>query len=144
MVTLKKDRSVFKRIIVDIVGFGLVIISPFTGILPGPGGIPIFLVGLGLIASNHQWAVDLLHDFEKRRVDFTNKVLLASPKISRSIDIVCIVILTVGAYLALTQDNFIARGIGLFSFSISLLLVLSNQKRFERLGKWYKNQKLTS
>ena len=39
-----------------VVGLGLVIISPFTGVLPGPGGIPIFLVGIAVLATEYEWA----------------------------------------------------------------------------------------
>jgi len=42
-------------------GVLLVLISPFTGILPGPGGIPIFLLGIAILASEYDWADRFKH-----------------------------------------------------------------------------------
>jgi hypothetical protein len=32
------------------------VLAILLGWLPGPGGIPLFLVGLSLLAINHEWA----------------------------------------------------------------------------------------
>ena len=134
----KKDRPLYQRVLLDIAGFGLIIVSPFTGVLPGPGGIPVFLAGLGLVALNHEWAENLLKNFEKKREQFTEKVLMASPKISRTIDVFGLILIAGGIFLAAIQDNIILRGIGIATVSITLILLLSNQKRFERIAKFFK------
>lgn len=135
------DRPLYQRIALDIAGFGLIIISPLTGVLPGPGGIPIFLAGLGLVALNHEWAANLLKNFEKKREEFTNKVLMANPKISRSIDAACIAFAALGLFLAIHYHHFLLKGAGFALFSISLLLLFSNQKRFERIIKAVRKSK---
>jgi len=38
------------------VGLLVVIISPFTGVLPGPGGIPVFLIGIAILSTEYEWA----------------------------------------------------------------------------------------
>ena len=38
------------------VGLFFVILSPFTGVLPGPGGIPVFLIGIAILATEYTWA----------------------------------------------------------------------------------------
>lgn len=48
-----------KRIITDFAGYVLIIISPLVGLLPGPGGVALFLGGLGLLSLNNRWAKHL-------------------------------------------------------------------------------------
>jgi uncharacterized protein (TIGR02611 family) len=45
-----------RKPIVLVIGMALVIISPFTGVLPGPGGIPIFLIGVAILSTEFEWA----------------------------------------------------------------------------------------
>ena len=44
---------------IDFSGYFLVLLSPFVGLLPGPGGIALFLGGLGLLSLNNRWARQL-------------------------------------------------------------------------------------
>jgi uncharacterized protein (TIGR02611 family) len=48
--------SSIRKPIVLIVGLLIVIASPFTGVLPGPGGIPVFLIGIAILATEFEWA----------------------------------------------------------------------------------------
>jgi hypothetical protein len=45
-----------RKPVVLIAGLALVIAAPFTGVLPGPGGIPIFLIGIAILATEFEWA----------------------------------------------------------------------------------------
>lgn len=45
-----------RKPVVLIIGLLIVIASPFTGVLPGPGGIPMFLLGVAILASEYAWA----------------------------------------------------------------------------------------
>lgn len=49
------------RCVVGFVGVLLMTTAVLTGWLPGPGGIPLFLVGLAVLASEFEWAHRLLH-----------------------------------------------------------------------------------
>jgi hypothetical protein len=137
----KKDRPLYQRIVIDIAGFGLMIASFLLGWLPGPGGIPLFLAGLGLLALNHEWAESLLKNFEKKREVFTDKYLMSSPRTSRIIDFVSTAATVIGLWLAFTQMHLVYKGVGLAITSISLIVILSNQKRFERIAKMLKKHK---
>ncbi|GAA2183909.1 hypothetical protein GCM10009785_29580 [Brooklawnia cerclae] len=44
------------RIAVGVIGAVLIIAAPLTGWLPGPGGIPLFLAGMAVLASEFMWA----------------------------------------------------------------------------------------
>ena len=37
-------------------GWLLIVASPFVGVIPGPGGIPVLLGGLVLVLQNSRWA----------------------------------------------------------------------------------------
>lgn len=137
---LHKDRHIAKKIAIDVAGFGLMIIAPFLGWLPGPGGIPLFLAGLGLVSLNHEWAENLLKDFDRIRTDLTDKYLMTSPRVSITIDIMCISLLSGGAYLSITQDHLLLRGLGLALASLSFIILISNQKRFERITAFLKKK----
>jgi hypothetical protein len=45
-----------RKPIVLVIGLLIVIASPFTGVLPGPGGIPVFLIGVAILATEFEWA----------------------------------------------------------------------------------------
>ncbi len=53
-------RSVY-RIAVAMVGVGLMVLALAIGWLPGPGGVPLFLLGLAVLATEFVWARRLLH-----------------------------------------------------------------------------------
>ncbi len=134
----KKNRPLWQRILIDIAGFGLIIISPLTGFLPGPGGIPIFLAGLGLVSLNHEWAANLLKNIEEKWLAAIDKLLLAHPKVSRAIDILCVVAITAGLYISFTVSQYIFKAMGFGLFSFGVVLMISNQKRIQRLSGWLK------
>ncbi|MFP5281961.1 MAG: PGPGW domain-containing protein [Actinomycetes bacterium] len=46
----------FYRIAVGVVGLLFVVLGFATGWLPGPGGIPLVLLGLAILASEFEWA----------------------------------------------------------------------------------------
>jgi hypothetical protein len=49
-----------------VLGFALLIITPIIGSLPGPGGIFVFAIGLGLVLRNSRWAKKRYVDFKRR------------------------------------------------------------------------------
>ena len=48
-----------RRPIVLTVGLFLVLLAGSIGWLPGPGGIPLFLIGVAILASEFNWAMRL-------------------------------------------------------------------------------------
>ena|SRR5436190_15739077 len=39
-----------------VIGFVLILLSPLAGIIPGPGGIFVFAIGLALVLKTSMWA----------------------------------------------------------------------------------------
>lgn len=51
-----RPRSETWRLCLLALGVVLLLAAPAVGILPGPGGIVVFAVGLALVLRNSQWA----------------------------------------------------------------------------------------
>lgn len=137
----RKKRPLYQRIAIDVAGFGLMILAVLTGWLPGPGGIPLFLVGLGVLSLNYEWAERLLKNFEKKRKELTDRYLMTSPKVSITIDLLCLAIIAVGIYGIVHSQALWARGLNIGGALLGLVVLLSNQKRFERLAARIKSKK---
>ncbi|HEX2050396.1 MAG TPA: PGPGW domain-containing protein [Actinomycetota bacterium] len=66
---VKERRSLLRRvrrIVVTVLGVLLVVLALVTSWIPGPNGIPMALAGLALLATEYDWAKDLL-DWAKER-----------------------------------------------------------------------------
>lgn len=131
----KLSKKQLKRIGIDIAGFGLIIISPFTGLLPGPGGIPVFLAGLGILSLNYKWAKDLLKNFEEKYNDFVEKYLVGNKKVALTIDIISVLTIASGIFILLNASQVIVVGFAFGMTSFGVIILASNQRRFERLKK---------
>lgn len=56
----------FYRIAVGVAGLLLMIAAVLTGPFPGPGGIPLFLLGLAVWSSEFEWAQNVMLWFKKQ------------------------------------------------------------------------------
>ncbi|WP_157683812.1 PGPGW domain-containing protein [Microlunatus soli] len=54
------------RVVIAIAGTLLIALGAVTGPLPGPGGIPLVLLGLAVWASEFEWAQRLMQWFKKQ------------------------------------------------------------------------------
>ena len=45
-----------RKPIVIVIGFLFVVAAGLTGWIPGPGGIPLFLIGIAILATEYEWA----------------------------------------------------------------------------------------
>lgn len=131
-VTKRQNHALYKRLAIDFAGFGLIILSFLTGWLPGPGGIPLFLAGLGILSLNYEWAERLMKNFEKKWHEYTTKYLEADPLTSRIMDIFAIIFLGIGIWLATSDYNRIIRSASIGPIILGVLVLLNNQRRFSR------------
>ncbi len=129
------QRPLYQRIAIDIAGGILIIISPITGLLPGPGGIPVFLAGLGLLAINHEWARRLIELAATSWQQATAKIFQTNPLLSRAIDILFSLVIVAAITLNVVYDHPAIRIICFGFISFSLLILLTNQNRFTRLKR---------
>lgn len=136
---MKKAQRKAKVILTDTLGVLLIIIAPLLGWLPGPGGIPLFLAGLSLLAINHDWAHRFLKDFDNKRLEFTDKYLMKNPWVRWTLDIGALTMFSIGVIIVTTEDGLFMRAFGTALISFSVIIALVNQKRFDRIAAFFKN-----
>lgn len=54
--TWQKTPALIRKPVVLVVGLLLILAAILTGWLPGPGGIPLFLLGIAVLATEFEWA----------------------------------------------------------------------------------------
>ena len=123
----------FKRIAVDAAGYLLLVAAALTGWLPGPGGIPLALAGLGLLSINNEWARRLRNYL----LDHGGKVVqILFPKnryVEWSYDILVVLVLGVVTWLAFMHAAIWQISLAVGLFFISLAVALLNRDRYNRL-----------
>ncbi len=130
-------KPFWKRVAIDIAGFGMLIAVPFVGWIPGPGGIPLLLGGLALLAQNHEWAAKLLHTAKTRGTNFYEILFPDNKKVYLIYDFIGMLIV-VGAVLLsyhTTRRLFDAIALGAVFFGAGLLL--TNRKRIEKIVSFF-------
>lgn len=130
MQLLKKH---IKRIATDTAGYLLIVAAILTGWLPGPGGIPLALVGLGLLSINNKWAHDLRELLLKSGSKFVKTMFPADPLIQWLYDILVVILLVLVAWLEARHSALWQVSLGIGLFFIALFLALTNRDRLQRL-----------
>lgn len=124
-----------KAILVDILGFTLILVAIPIGWLPGPGGIPLIILGLSLLATNHEWAERIMNRLKAEVYSASKRVTEADPVTKWGIDIIGIVFIA-GAVILLTQFTKSITTAAAISFCIAAtILLVTNQNRHKRLWR---------
>jgi hypothetical protein len=129
------SKKQLKRIGVDLLGYLLIIAAGLTGWLPGPGGIPLLIIGLSLLATNNQWADRLLKTVEKRGVEISQKLFSGNPKVQWAIDIISIALLAIAVIVLNLATKSLTKTTAIILIVSSLLLLLMNRDRIKALRK---------
>jgi len=130
MSTLRRNA---KRIAVDAAGYLLILAAILTGWLPGPGGIPLALAGLGLLSINNEWA-RRIRDYLLKNGGKVVKILFPEHIIFQWLyDVIVVLLFVLVAVLEWRHAAIwqISLGIGLFFFA--LFIAAMNRDRFNRL-----------
>ncbi|HTE22605.1 MAG TPA: hypothetical protein VK674_06215 [Candidatus Limnocylindria bacterium] len=101
-----------------------------TGWLPGPGGIPLFILGLSLLAINHEWAkryIDLLRKYADRVSD-----LIFIPRLRVFFDPLAPFLLAAGVFLIGRRSALWMLSLGIFCIGMSLVTFFGNRNRWAR------------
>lgn len=111
------------------------------GWLPGPGGIPLLILGLSLLAANHDWAERWLETAKHKGVSFKKWLFPDKPLIRALYDIGSIVLAGVGIYTLFSSDSRLVEAAATVAVTFSLFLFLLNRERFDKLSELVKRKR---
>jgi hypothetical protein len=126
-------RKQLKRIGVDILGYLLIIAAGLTGWIPGPGGIPLLILGLSLLATNHEWARRWLEVAQKQGVNISNKLFGQSPKMRWAVDLASVTLIAIAVVILQYFARSPAKVAAISLILASSFLLLGNRERFASL-----------
>jgi hypothetical protein len=126
-----KERAKF--IIIDILGFACIIGSVLLGWLPGPGGIPLLIIGLSLLANNHEWAERLLKKVKVEGLRVFDKIFDGSTKTKWIVDIISVAVITGAVLLIMSATRSVLKTAGISLLIAAFFMLLSNRRRYHKV-----------
>lgn len=121
-----------KRVLTDMAGYGLVVLGIVLGWVPGPGGIPLILAGLGLLSINNEWARRVRAYLLKHGGRVTRFLFPPNPAVQWLYDIVAVLLLIVVGVLEWRRAALWQMSLGGALFFVALLIALLNRDRYAR------------
>jgi len=122
-----------RRIVTDTAGWLLIVAAILTGWLPGPGGIPLLVAGLGLLSINNAWAKRLRLLVIKHGGRLVEILFPRWPWLEWAYDIIAFLLLLVTLLLEMRHAHLWEMGLGVTAFFIALFIALTNRDRLNRL-----------
>lgn len=129
---MSSKNLTLRRIATDAAGYGLILLGVATGWLPGPGGIPLILAGLGLLSIYNKWAKDLRKYVITHSSTWLKQIFPDNPLVQWTYDVLVIAILAVVTYLAWQHAAIWQLSLATALFFIALFIASVNRDRFKR------------
>ena len=123
----------YRRIAIDAAGYLLILLGLASGWLPGPGGIPLILGGLGLLSINNHWAKRWR---EWLALNASNLVKWMFPKhqfVQAMYDVLAVVLLGLVIYLGHHRAALWQISLAIVLFVIAIVIVGYNRDRVSNL-----------
>lgn len=129
-----------KRYGTDIAGYICLLLVLPIGALPGPGGIPLLIAGLGLLSVHNAWARNLL-DYVKKHSDSLRGIFFPKNKNTELMwDILAISLFVSAFVISIMSDYWIFRGLAVGIGAVSTTLFMFNRSRLDRLREKFKKR----
>ncbi len=132
---MKRVIGFWKIIVLDVLGLVFMIAALLTGWLPGPGGVPLFIIGLSLLAINHTWAeryIDLLKKYADKLGDV---IFVKNPAIQLLYDATAPIVLAVGVFFLARHSAWWLVSLGIFLTFAGITFLLGNRGRWQKLKR---------
>jgi len=124
-----------KRYLTDLAGVCLILAAPLLGWLPGPGGIPLLIAGLALLAINNRWAEDILLYIKNKGEDFAKIIFPSNTKYQLLHDFLAVFLITGAVILFVYGNSLIIYGLGLTLTILGVTEFIYNRNRIESIKK---------
>lgn len=134
------DRSRLRRIIVDILGVLAIIAAAITSPIPGPGGIPLLILGLSLLATNHEWAERLLLAVKKHGLNLGEKIFVDNTKVKLLLDALSVILIAAAVLLVTHATKSVFKTAAISLFFLALLVFFGNRNRSKHVKRLFKQK----
>lgn len=122
-----------KRVAIDAAGYLLLVAAVATGWLPGPGGIPLALAGLGLLSINNAWAKRLRAYLLSNGGKVVQFLFPDQPVVQWLYDLLALVLLALTGALTWRHAAIWQLSLAVVAFFLALFIALMNRDRLARL-----------
>lgn len=128
----KQKNAVLRKPVVFTLGLALICVAPLVGWIPGPGGILVFLAGIGILGSEFDWALSLKQFFLKTVPAEVKKRWQPTPRWQFTFDVTSALLLTCALFFVVKEmwSPALSSGVG------GLTLYLFGDDRLSQLKKW--------
>lgn len=131
-----KKTNFFKQLATDALGILMLLGAIAFGWIPGPGGIPLLLGGLGLLSINHEWAKKLLIKAKNGGNIFYETLFPDNKKLYLLYDILGLAIFCLGMYIISLETKNITQTLAIALALLAVGLLLTNRKRLETIATY--------
>lgn len=127
-----------KILMTDLAGIILIVLAGLLGWLPGPGGIPLLIAGLGLLAVNHKWARKLLKQLRQKGINISELIFREHPLWRLFIDFLSLAFLIGGIVILNSELHSLVRAAAISLILMAFGLFAGNRQRLSRLLGYFK------
>ena len=135
MARKQNGNPLIKVILTDLAGIGCLLLVPFLGPLPGPGGIPLVLAGFGLLAANHDWADNAIHYVKKHSESLQNIIFPDRTTIKWAWDIFALLLFSAGLWANISLEHWLLKGLSIGTMAGASTIFMLNRNRITWLDK---------
>lgn len=128
-----------KVVVTDLAGVGLIIASGLLGWLPGPGGIPMFLAGLGLLSIHHTWARRLLRYIQREGTRLFDRLFPDHPVIVIFYDVLVLLLVVTSVVALRYYTSRLSTAVGIMLLCFGLGFFLGNRKRLQKINRLFRH-----
>ena len=124
-----------KQIAADILGLLCIIGSIVTSPIPGPGGLPLLILGLGLLSTNHAWAARWLEYAKQNGGKFSQRIFSKHPTTRWAIDLLGVFCIALAVVLVTQLTRSTTRTAAMSLVFLALFLLLGNRERLQTIRR---------
>lgn len=109
------------------------VLAVLTGWLPGPAGIPLFILGLSLLAVHHEWAERYIDTIKKYADKLGDLIFVNRPGFQLFYDIFAPGVTFIGIILLWRHSAVWMISAGIFFCGVGITVLLGNRHRWQRM-----------